>query len=945
MANFLISPGVLTREVDNSQYAATNPGLGNMAALIGYAEKGPFTPTIVNSQQDFVETFGKTLEEAPYLAQAAYKYFEENDALLVVRAGNNQDPVAYPQAAQYSSIKVRLDPQSSSATAGYQSFSQNENISPGTFGPGANYSFRVLGDWRAFNSPKYLEKWQGLAVETASSMGPSPVTSISNTVFKIATSGAASNSFEAHYKRLHSSGGTAEYYGTGTRTGTSFSDTVTATLYKYHDSGTYAHVSTDFITVNGVYGAAVEGTENVQPGFDFASSNGEFKITIGSEQYTVTLDQMAVDSDALVAEINAKLAVAEDSVGSVIDLTPWIIGERMVKTGSEEYITLKKVGGTGNGFTLSAGTTAPTNALTVFGWEAREYLDSNSLTGTWHAETIVSNSPETFSGNFVFDLTRTESSAISFEEPINVTVTAPSTGAWELSDIVTQINSELDIAYDGSHTDDGLAYSTTEARMTASLGADNKIRITADENAGDMASIVSISQPAGGNSLLSLLGGVETATEGQKASSVGESLYTLKAAEKGSYGQKLVFRTETQKVTLGLQQFTYYNIYILLDGYEVRTYQKVVWDDPEDPNFILTRMADDQYIEFEADDEDEDLVFARLPDGDWKLGSTELPEGVNSTEAEIVEATVGTNGWTATGGVITSMSADLKNALLKLYNPEVYEFNLVAAPGSADPIVQNAIQDLCESRKDCFGIVDAAPFGIGLGIKDGVSDVTEVTSSVGTLNSSYVGAFWPWLQDYDADNQQYLWLPPSIYALKAMVYTDNVSDPWFAPAGTTRGKVSALDVEYSPSRTDRDLLYGDTNIVNPIVYFVGEGITIWGQKTAQRTRSATDRINVRRLLIYAEKLVAKMARGFLFEPNDSAQWAAFTRRANAILEPIRQRRGLYQYSVVCDETTNTPDLINQNIMAGKIFVQPTKTTEFIEVEFTINAAGDVSVTE
>ncbi|MFW6225815.1 MAG: phage tail sheath C-terminal domain-containing protein, partial [bacterium] len=373
--------------------------------------------------------------------------------------------------------------------------------------------------------------------------------------------------------------------------------------------------------------------------------------------------------------------------------------------------------------------------------------------------------------------------------------------------------------------------------------------------------------------------------------------------------------------------------------------QKVNWEDPADPNFFVTRMAADPFIVIEAEDEDENATCAKLPDGDWKLGQAELPEGVDINDVEIIEHNVGTNGWTEVDGIITSMSNDFKKALTKIYNPEVYEFNLVAVPGTADPIVQNAIQDICESRKDCFGVIDAAPFGIGLGIKDGINDVTEVTSAVGTINSSYVGAFWPWLQDYDADNEQYIWLPPSIYALKSMIYTDNIADPWFAPAGTTRGKVSALDVEYSPSRPDRDLLYGDTNIVNPIVYFVGEGITIWGQKTGQRTKSATDRINVRRLLIYAEKLIAKMARGFLFEPNDSANWAAFTRQANAILEPIRQRRGLYQYTVICDESTNTADLINQNIMAGKIFVQPTKTTEFIEVEFTINAAGEVEVTE
>lgn len=944
MARFLISPGVITREVDNSQYAATNPGLGNMAALVGYAEKGPFEPTLVTGTQDFVKKFGKTIANAPYLAQAAYKYFEENDTLLIVRAGSNQDPDAYPNAAQYSSIKVRLNPQAEAASAGYQTFSTIEDVLPGTFSGGASYGFRVLSDFRSFSAPKYLETWNGLAVETANSVGQTPpYTSVYNTVFKIAYNSAGGTTFEANYRRKMPNNETAEYYGTGINNGDSFGDNLSATLYKYKEGSVYADDTSDFITLSASRAANVVGSVNLESGHDFSTDNGEFKITIGANQYIITLDANAVDADALVNEINAKLAVADNGLGGTEDLTSQLQAVKMKQISTDSYIMLKKIGGNGTGFSLEVGTTAPTDALSTFGWGAKTYTDANGIVGTWHAETETSGSPETFDGIFGYNMLRTEATALSFEDYINVSVTAPNSGTWDLTDIQSQINAELAVAYDGNHTDDNFDYPYPEARGTASI-VNSKIQITSSSVATtNFGSIVRIEQPSSGNSLLTLLDGVDQSIDGVAPSSIGEAVYEIRAAEKGSYGQKLVLRTETQKVNLGTQQVIYYNLYILLDGYEVGTYQKINWTDSTDANFFITRMADDPYVVIEANDENEDAVYAQIPDGDWELGQSELPEGVDISSVEIISDTVGTNGWTEVDEIITSMSADFKNALTKVYNPEVYEFNLVAAPGTADPIVQNAIQDICESRRDCFGVVDAAPFGIGLGIKEGINDVTEVTAAVNTITSSYVGAFWPWLQDYDSDNKQYIWLPPSIYALKSMVYTDNVADPWYAPAGTTRGKVSALDVEYSPSRSDRDLLYGDTNIVNPIVYFVGEGITIWGQKTGQRTLTSTNRINVRRLLIYAEKLIAKMARGFLFEPNDSANWAAFTRQANAILEPIRQRRGLYQYTVICDDSTNTADLINQNIMAGKIFVQPTKTTEFIEVEFTINAAGDVTV--
>jgi len=948
MARFLISPGVITREVDNSQYTATNPGLGNIAALVGYAEKGPFGPTLVSGTQDFVKKFGKTLPNAPYLAQAAYKYFEENDNLLVVRAGNDADPLFNGNAAQYSSITVKLNEKTADGSAGYQTFKSTSNVPIGAFSAGATYGFKVLADFRAFKTPKYLESWNGMAVETANTLGADvPATSIFETVFKVAYASSAASTFKANYKRKHSAGSTAEYYGDGSRTGTAFGDRVVTTLYKYRDNDIYEKNESDFITLDARYAANVVGSANRISGYDFSTSGdpavvrtATFKITIGASQYTITLNALASSATSLVAMINQALTIAVDNNSQTVNLSDQIQAVEFKQTATTSFIQLKKIGGVSNGFSLQAGT--GTDALSVFGWTAASYTDANGIVGTWHAGTVINEHDYTFDGILGYNLINTAPSAISFEDYVDVNLTAPSSGQWTLSSIVTAVNAKLANAFP--------LYNHPKARGTCAI-SDGKITITSSDIAKSTATTeaesVVVIDNNGTNSLITLLSGVDTPVNGISANVFEECVYTIRAVEKGSYGQKLVLRAEEKKANLGATQVTYHNIYVLLDGYEVSTYQKIDWVNSSSPNFFLTRMANDPYIVIEASDEDDDGVYAQLPSGDWKLGQSELPEGVTTIQAEIINPIIGTNGWVddPTGGPIESMSADFMNALVKIYNPEVYDFNLVAAPGAADPAVQNAIQNLCDSRKDCFGVIDAAPLGLGLGIKDGISDVTDVTNAVSTVNSSYVGAFWPWLRDYDADNQQYVWLPPSIYALKSMVYTDNVSDPWYAPAGTSRGKVSALDVEYSPTRTDRDLLYGDTNIVNPIVFFVGEGITIWGQKTGQRIKSATDRINVRRLMIYAEKLIAKMARGFLFEPNDSANWAAFTRQANAILEPIRQRRGLYQYTVLCDASTNTSDLVNQNIMAGKIFLQPTKTTEFIEVEFTINAAGDVAVTE
>lgn len=949
MARFLISPGVITREIDQSQYTATGGGGGNIAAVVGYAERGPFAPTIVSGIQDFNNTYGYTLSDSPYLAQAAYNYFEQGDRLLVVRAGDNRDPDIYPEAAQYASKSIRVAPftlDESGATEGYQAFSADTDLAAGEFTPSTSYKFRILADHRGFEETKSVETFAGLAAETSNTLTGdpgSPATTTTSTIFKAAfPSGSSTGSFIGHYKRQHSSGSTSEYYSENcSRSGTSLGSAVTGTLRKYNTNGDFSQDNDDFITLTGAHRACVMGTSEFSTGIDF-SGGYSFDVTVNELTETIELTDTCVDINAVITHINAKLADAGlDSYLEAFSMTPSV---------GQSYIFMKHLSG-GTGFTLEGGSTG-TSVLSMFGWSPQTYNDSDYIVGTWYAEWPGQTPTATFEGDFAFKSKGTVA-ATSFEDTIEVSINAPASGAWTKSDIISKINAELEDAYDGTHGTGNdwkgspLTYSYAEARCSATLDSSGKIRIVSDDVATeDHSSFVSISAPADGASLIELLGGTDAAIAGiAGVPEAGESLITLRAKEKGSYGNNLVFRTETEIVNYGLTSETRYNVSVFWNGKEVSVYRKVDWEDSTSSNYVLTKLAADQYIVIEAEDEDENSTFTKLPDGNWVLGTGDLPDDVTAEQAEITDFTVGTNGWILSGDTITSMSSDYMNAIQQIYNPEVFEFNLIFAPGGADPVIQNAVQAICNSRRDCFGIIDAAPLGLGLGVQEGTNDITEVNSACSTLTSSYVAAFWPWLQDYDADNSQYVWLPPSIYALKQMKYTDNIADPWWAPAGLTRGRVDALDVEYSPTRLDRDVLYGDTAIVNPIVKFINEGITIWGQKTAQRTLTATNRINVRRLLIYAEKLVARMARGFLFEPNDTSNYAAFTRQANAILEPIRQRRGLQTYQVICDASTNPPEIVDQNIMVGKIFVQPTKTIEFIEVEFTILPSGEVEINE
>ena len=954
MSDFIMSPGVSIKEIDNSQYGTSSDATGNVVALVGYAEKGPFEPTYCYSQDDYVKTFGKTLADVPYLAQAAYKYFDDGKILLVSRAGDSRDPDIYPTAAKYSSKKIRIKPASLSAKSGYQTFRKTSALLAGSFVANTAYSFKLLADNRAFKSQKYMETWVSSTDETYNGLGiASPAGTVLNGVVKFAADSETATSLVVNHKRDLSTGSTQEYSGVANRVGYSLGSEVTATIYRYYENGAYADDPTDYITIKGIYGAAAVGTSNVFTGYDWSNTAQNFIINLGSVGYRIDLTKNCANADEVVDAIADALAAATNTdTNNEEDISSYVGVMKLHPATTEAYIVLTHKSGAESGFTLTQGTS---DALAgALGIAPAEYRDANCIYGRWDAEAPAAGRTVAYSGNIVLKKMSVSTGAISFQDAVDISITSPAQGPWSINSIASAIQAKIDTAYP--------MYIYKAARATAVVDqTTGKIKITASgEVLQNSDSIVKITSGSN-NDFVSLIGGTDAAVAGIVAGNIGEAVLILKAKEKGSYGQKVALKTETQIVKSGGISQTYFNAYVYYDGKVVSSYYKINWgagntktlagvmltpaEEQAADNYILTKMASDGYISIEAADEDDNITLAQLPDGIWTLGDNNLPSNVTSDEAEVVEYVVGTNGWTETNGAIASMSANFENALNKISNPEVYEFHIVAAPGDASTTMHNAIQDFCSGRRDCIGVVDAAPYGIGIGIADNTRSVTEVNDACSTLNSSYVSAFWPWVLDYDSDNGQYVWLPPSIYALKAMVYTDSVADCWYAPAGLTRGIVSASDVEYSATATERDILQGETAIVNPIVKFVNEGIAIWGQKTAQRTNTATNRINVRRLMIYAERLIAKMARTFLFEPDDENNWTAFARQANSILEPIRQRRGLYSFEVICDKSTNIDALVNQNLMAGKIFLQPTKTIEGIFVDFTINAAGATTVSE
>ena len=288
---------------------------------------------------------------------------------------------------------------------------------------------------------------------------------------------------------------------------------------------------------------------------------------------------------------------------------------------------------------------------------------------------------------------------------------------------------------------------------------------------------------------------------------------------------------------------------------------------------------------------------------------------------------------------------------LQIYrDAEVTNVNLLAVPAVSTASVVTALIDVAEKRGDCLALVDPPSKG-GIdgagtgGIKsadgvikwhNGVSGLVDAPTT--SLNSSYAAMFWPWVQVMDGLNAQKLYLPPSAIAAETIAQSDYSSEQWYAPAGLNRGAVkNVLQAQFRPTLGERDALYSQGNAINPIATFRGTGIVVWGQRTLQRLPTALDRINVRRLLIFLRQVIDRAAIGLVFEQNDSSMWRKFTNIVSPVLDGVQARRGIVDYRVVMDESTNTPDVIEQNQAVGDIFIKPTKTAEIIVLNFIVTS--------
>jgi len=487
---------------------------------------------------------------------------------------------------------------------------------------------------------------------------------------------------------------------------------------------------------------------------------------------------------------------------------------------------------------------------------------------------------------------------------------------WTIAEIVDEIESQK-IENGGTLTGGWTAYEEGDnlAFRTNHHGRDARLLIKADSTAIDIFGLENITKI--GTSPIGTSGATAVHTFGRvngDANSSGAVTFTVTADSAGIDGnvtQVIV----TNNIREGNFQIEVYN-----NGVSLESWGQLTKDE-------TSRYYVETYLSLVSDwvrVEDNTANPAPPLDGTYTLagGADGIPSDPDDQDSLLIGNQLGFTG------------------IYALSEPEQIDIDLIAVPGHPSTAVVTALLDLCQNiRMDSLAIIDP-PFGLT------VNEIIAWQNGRHPLNttrfdSDFGALFWPWVKIRDNFNQIDVWVPPSGSVMAAIARSDQLSAPWFAPAGVSRGIVpNILDVFSRPTLTERDLMYGYRNCINPIVQFVDfDGFVIWGQKTLQRLPTALDRISVRRLMFYIEKRIRTSSRQLLFDPHDDELRQKFTRISTAILTEVQVGRGITDYRVKCDTELNTSDVIDRNEMRARIGVQPTRAVEFIFIEFSIHRTG------
>jgi uncharacterized protein len=304
-----------------------------------------------------------------------------------------------------------------------------------------------------------------------------------------------------------------------------------------------------------------------------------------------------------------------------------------------------------------------------------------------------------------------------------------------------------------------------------------------------------------------------------------------------------------------------------------------------------------------------------------------------STATGTVASNVGSYMYDNIGAITQGLiDTDYTNMVALFGNKEAYQFNLLFTPGLLNDkhtSVVSTIISNTQNRGDNLYVLDLIDYN---------GTVASTITQAQTRNTSYAASYWPWVRIVDPATGKQVWVPASTVIPGVYAFNDKVSAPWFAPAGINRGGLSTvLQAQFKLTQANKDSLY--SNNINPLATLPKNGVVVFGQKTLQKQASALDRVNVRRLMIEMKNYIRQIADTVVFEQNTIATRNSFVARVTPFLEGIQQKQGLYAYKIIMDESNNGPAVIDQNQLVGQIYIQPTRTAEFISLDFILLPTG------
>jgi hypothetical protein len=908
------SPSIGIYEIDDSGYAITSSDTSVM--VVGYATKGPIgEPVELTTKGEFLEMFGKPPLSAPWGHLAAQRLFNVTNKVQYLRVANEEG-----ESAAVAAEKIITN--SSNATFGYQEFSRLYPVAYSSYDKNELYEFEIevdengtkkkviitspgTGDWNLPNIANDINSElvkDTVAFQEFSAKTNPILTKVGEEYrFKASINGA---------NLMSSTGGESEDFSVFLTIGDKLED-ISQKMKLALEEGTNGYQNWEY---DGVISDVDENTgNNLTPETEY-----NFNVSVDGG----SIKEIVLTTPSGDAQTFTELAQAiEDAINSAI-----------VADGSEVKVVVSN-----SGFRFLSKKRGTSSTIVVV--DDNVAGDGTPLFNSLQTTSSLATPVDGGAGTAPGDATN------GYDVSVN-----EDTGRVRLSSIAVGSSAFAEVFPPsvGKGLTEVLGVRLSSVPGTESITAiceivSSKIRIVSQDEANKGTAskvLITAKTLSTTKSLITLLGTDEPVDGAGEVLQASTDNILIRAKDKGSDTNRIVVvkSSETNAIT---KEFDH-SIEVYYEGLLQESFTDISLE-VNSENFFSKVINSDHVnggskwisIEFSDNPVGSSDGIITFPDGTYQLGqgTVAYQDGFDINDYDYRE---GTDGVSESGGA--GLFVEALDVSKELGNQEVYNFDILITPDNNSEVTQNAAEVLCNFRKDFVYIADP-PFGLEY---DEVVDWHNGEGGFGrnsALNNSYIATYWSWLKDYNQFTKEHFWQTPSAFLAEKFIETDNNFGPWASVAGDTRGRVIATEIEKSPSKVQRDILYNTSNRINPIVKFTGKGIVVYGQKTTLRSTSALSSLHVRRTAIYVKKLIKKAMEGFIFEAHTPETWGRAANYINSILESVRQKGGLETYSVRIDSSLNTEKEKSMGVMKGIIKIVPVGVIEHIDLKLSILNPG------